>query len=130
VSQTRVLATKLGLDGHDRGIKLIAQELRNRGAEVVYLGVGTTPAQAAAAAVAEDVDVSAASFLSGSPATHRRTLVDELASREGGDIPIVVGGLIPAGDVEDLRGLGTADVRMVGTSVGSAVDAILDAAGR
>jgi methylmalonyl-CoA mutase C-terminal domain/subunit len=125
----RVLVTKLGLDGHDRGIRLIAQELRTRGAEVVYLGIGTSPQQAAAAAVQEDVDVIAVSLLSGAHLSHVARLVTELA-RHADPPPIVCGGLIPSADAAHLQELGDVSVMPVGTTVPAAAEAILDAADR
>ena len=125
----RVLAAKLGLDGHDRGIRLIARELRARGAEVVYLGIGTSPAQAAAAAVQEDVDVIAVSLLSGAHLSHVARLVTELA-RHADPPPIVCGGLIPSADAAQLQELGHVSVMPVGTTVPAAAEAILDAADR
>jgi methylmalonyl-CoA mutase, C-terminal domain len=125
----RVLVTKLGLDGHDRGIRLIAQELRARGAEVVYLGIGTSPQQAAAAAVQEDVDVIAVSLLSGAHLAHVARLVKELA-RDNDPPPIVCGGLIPSADAAQLEELGDVWVMPAGTTVSAAAEAILDAADR
>jgi methylmalonyl-CoA mutase, C-terminal domain len=125
----RVLAAKLGLDGHDRGIRLIARELRARGAEVVYLGIGTSPQQAAAAAVQEDVDVIAVSLLSGAHLAHVARLVKELA-RHPDPPPVVCGGLIPSADAAELQELGDVSVMPVGTTVPAAAEAILDAADR
>jgi methylmalonyl-CoA mutase, C-terminal domain len=123
----RVLAAKLGLDGHDRGIRLIARELRERGAEVVYLGIGTSPAQAGHAAVQEDVDVVAVSLLSGSHLIHLVNLLAELRAQDA-DIPVVCGGLISPEDADRLREMGVEAVLSVGTSVSVAADAILRAA--
>jgi methylmalonyl-CoA mutase, C-terminal domain len=123
----RILASKLGLDGHDRGIRLITRELRVRGAEVIYLGVGTSPAQAARAAIEEDVDAIAVSLLSGSHLVHVARLMAELAELNA-DIPVVCGGLIAAADIEKLREIGVTSVMSVGTSVPAAAEAILDAA--
>jgi methylmalonyl-CoA mutase, C-terminal domain len=120
----RVLAAKLGLDGHDRGIRLIARELRERGAEVVYLGIGTSPAQAARAAVQEDVDVVAVSLLSGSHLLHLVNLLAELEAQNA-DVPVVCGGLISPEDAGRLHELGVHAVLSVGTSVSVAADAIL-----
>lgn len=127
MSQVRVLATKLGLDGHDRGLRLITRELNSRGAEVVYLGISTNPAQAAAAAMQEDVDVIAVSLLSGSHLAHVGKLLAALEAAHA-DIPVVCGGLIPPADADRLLQLGVAAVRAVGTPVTEAAQAILDAA--
>jgi methylmalonyl-CoA mutase cobalamin-binding domain/chain len=129
VRPARVLAAKLGLDGHDRGIRLIARELLTRGAEVVYLGIGTSPQQAAAAAVQEDVDVVAVSLLSGAHLAHVTRLVEEL-DRLDDPPPVVCGGLIPSADAAQLTELGDVWVMPVGTTVPAAAQAILDAASR
>jgi methylmalonyl-CoA mutase C-terminal domain/subunit len=127
MSAVRVLATKLGLDGHDRGLRLISRELTNRGAEVVYLGISTGPADAAAVAIQEDVDVIAVSLLSGSHLAHIATLLTELRQTDA-DIPVVCGGLIPPADVDELIRMGVSAVRAVGTPVAEAAQTILDVA--
>jgi methylmalonyl-CoA mutase C-terminal domain/subunit len=123
----RILATKLGLDGHDRGLRLIARELQERGVEVIYLGISTAPAQAARAAVDEDADAIAVSMLSGSHFAHVTELIEQLKA-QGSDIPVVAGGLISADDAQALIALGVADVRPVGTPVPVAASAVVAAA--
>jgi methylmalonyl-CoA mutase, C-terminal domain len=113
----RVLVAKPGLDGHDRGAKVVARGLRDAGMEVVYTGLHRTPEQIVRAAVDEDVDVVGLSVLSGA---HDR-LVPEVVSglrREGrGDALVLVGGIIPAGDVIALEAAGVSMVFGPGTSI-------------
>ena len=101
----RVLIAKPGLDGHDRGAKVIARALRDAGMEVIYSGLRQTPEQVAAAAIQEDVDVVGLSILSGS----HLELIPDVVRRlrgEGVDVPVVVGGIIPTADAERLRAAG------------------------
>jgi methylmalonyl-CoA mutase C-terminal domain/subunit len=120
----RVLLTKLGLDGHDRGLRMIAIELRDRGAEVVLSGPGTSPEHAAATAIQEDVDVVAVSMLSGSHMVLIPALRELLSAAD--DPAIVCGGLIPPDDVAKLRALGVS-VLASGCSVQQAAEAIMQA---
>lgn len=109
-SRVRVLVAKPGLDGHDRGLKVIARLLRDAGYEVIYTGMRQTPAQIVSAAIQDDVSVIGLSVLSGA---HLRlgTAVVDLLKREGADdIKVVVGGTIPAADAEALRANGVAAV--------------------
>jgi methylmalonyl-CoA mutase C-terminal domain/subunit len=125
----RVLVAKLGLDGHDRGVKVVARILRDAGYEVIYTGLFQTPASVVAAAVQEDVDAIGLSILSGA----HLTLVPKVLShlREAGvAIPVVVGGIIPPADVPKLREAGVAAVLTPGVSaeeilaaVGGAIEA-------
>jgi methylmalonyl-CoA mutase C-terminal domain/subunit len=101
----RVLIAKPGLDGHDRGAKVVAAALRDAGMEVVYTGLRTRVAAVADAAVQEDVDVIGLSILSGAHLAICQRLIDELA-RRGADIPVVVGGIIPEADRERLQAIG------------------------
>ena len=127
----RVLLAKLGLDGHDRGVKVIARALRDAGMEVVYLGMRVTADQVAAAAAQEDVDVVGISILSGAHLRLMPRMVDAL-ERHGlrGDdddedgVMLLVGGTIPDGDVEPLRQLGVDGVFPVGTFTAEMVDFI------
>src|SRR6267378_4016441 len=100
----RVLVGKPGLDGHDRGARVIAAALRDAGMEVVYTGLRASVPAIAAAAVQEDVDVIGLSILSGAHEGICRRLLDELRQRSA-DIPVVVGGIIPAVDREPVRAL-------------------------
>jgi len=128
MSTPRVLLAKPGLDGHDRGIKVIAMALRDAGAEVVYLGLRQSPEQILAAAEQENVDVIGISVLSGAHMALSRRLVEHRAERSLDDIPIVAGGTIPLSDVPALEALGLADAFPVGTPLDDVVDGILSRA--
>ncbi len=110
MERIRVLIAKPGLDGHDRGAKVVARALRDAGMEVIYLGLRNTPARIAAAAVQEDVDAVGLSVLSGSHLPLARKVLDALREAGGGDIPVVIGGTIPPDDVPALKDLGIAAV--------------------
>jgi methylmalonyl-CoA mutase, C-terminal domain len=128
VTRPRVLLAKPGLDGHDRGIKVIAMALRDAGVEVVYLGLRQTPEQIIAAAEAEDVHAIGISILSGAHLPLTRAL---LATREEAGlshIPVVVGGTIPPQDQKTLMELGVAAVVSVGAPLADAVAAVIQAA--
>lgn len=118
----RVLVAKPGLDGHDRGAKLVARVLRDAGFEVVYLGIRQRPVEIAAIAVQEDVDVVGLSILSGAHVALTRKTHEALVAAGGDDIPIVVGGTIPQSDVEKLRAAGAVEVYPTGTALESIVD--------
>ncbi len=111
----RVLVAKVGLDGHDRGVKVVARLLRDAGMEVVYTGLFQTPETVAAAAVQEDVDVVGLSMLSGAHLTLAPLVVEALRSR-GSEIPVVVGGIVPSDDLVELREHGVAAVFTPGAS--------------
>jgi methylmalonyl-CoA mutase C-terminal domain/subunit len=111
----RVLVAKVGLDGHDRGIKVVARILRDAGFEVVYTGLFQTPDTVAAAAVDEDVDVVGLSMLSGAHMALAPKVVAKLRER-GVDIPVVVGGIIPAKDVDKLKAVGVSEVLTPGAT--------------
>ena len=119
----RVLVAKVGLDGHDRGIKVVARLLRDAGMEVVYTGLFQTPETVAVAAIQEDVDVVGLSMLSGAHLTLAPLVVEALRER-GSDIPVIVGGIVPANDVDELRAHGVADVFGPGASAQEIVAAI------
>ena len=106
---TRVLVAKVGLDGHDRGIKVVARLLRDAGMEVVYTGLFQTPETVANAAIQEDVDLVGLSMLSGAHLTLAPLVVEALRA-QGSDIPVVVGGIVPANDLSDLEEAGVAAV--------------------
>ena len=106
----RVLVAKLGLDGHDRGAKVVARALRDGGMEVVYTGLHRTAEQVVAAAVQEDVDVIGVSLLSGAHMTLVPRLIELLKEQGAADIAVVVGGVIPDEDVPVLTAMGAADV--------------------
>lgn len=118
----RILVAKPGLDGHDRGVKLIARVLRDAGFEVIYTGLRQRPVTIAAVAVAEDVDVIGLSILNGAHMSLVRKTMDALVERSAGDIMVVVGGTIPAGDAAQLRAMGAADVFPTGTAIADVVN--------
>jgi methylmalonyl-CoA mutase C-terminal domain/subunit len=117
----RVLVAKVGLDGHDRGVKVVARILRDGGFEVIYTGLFQTPEKVAAAALDEDVDAIGLSMLSGAHMTLAPLVVDELRSR-GADIPVVLGGIIPEQDIPLLTQRGIAGVLTPGASAHEVVD--------
>jgi methylmalonyl-CoA mutase C-terminal domain/subunit len=122
--KTRVLVAKPGLDGHDRGARVVAYGLRDAGFEVIYTGLRQTPEQIATAAVQEDVDVIGLSVLSGAHLALTRKVIEKLREQEGADIPVVVGGLIPEADKAVLKEMGVAEVFTAGTSISSIVSFI------
>jgi methylmalonyl-CoA mutase C-terminal domain/subunit len=111
----RVLVAKPGLDGHDRGAKVIAHALRDAGLEVIYSGLKRTPDEIVAEAVQEDVDVIGLSILSGAHLTLAGKVLDQLRAAGAGEVPIVVGGTIPAPDAERLLAMGVRRVFPTGT---------------
>jgi methylmalonyl-CoA mutase C-terminal domain/subunit len=115
----RVLVAKPGLDGHDRGARVVAYGLRDAGFEVIYTGLRQSPEQIAVAAVQEDVDVIGLSILSGAHLALTRQVLETLKVQGGEDIPILVGGLIPEGDKPALREMGVAGVFTAGTPISS-----------
>ena len=119
----RVLVAKVGLDGHDRGIKVVARLLRDAGMEVVYTGLFQTPESVASAAIQEDVNVVGLSMLSGAHLTLAPLVVDALRER-GSDIPVVLGGIVPPRDEEELRAAGVAAVFGPGASAEQIVSTI------
>jgi methylmalonyl-CoA mutase C-terminal domain/subunit len=119
----RVLVAKVGLDGHDRGIKVVARLLRDAGMEVVYTGLFQTPETVAIAAIQEDVDVVGLSMLSGAHLTLAPMVVEALRAK-GSDIPVVVGGIVPNNDLQDMRAAGVAAVFGPGASAEEMVASI------
>jgi methylmalonyl-CoA mutase, C-terminal domain len=118
----RVLVAKPGLDGHDRGAKVIARAFRDAGFEVIYTGLRQTPVQIAEAALQEDVAVVALSILSGAHRTLLPKVVGELRVRGLGDVLVIAGGVIPTGDIAYLKEQGVAEVFTPGTPTAVAVD--------
>jgi methylmalonyl-CoA mutase, C-terminal domain len=111
----RVVVAKPGLDGHDRGAKLVARALRDAGFEVVYTGLQQTPAMIARVAVDEDADAVGLSLLSGAHGTLVPRVIGALADEGRDDVLVVVGGIIPDADVPELKRLGVAAVFTPGT---------------
>ncbi len=126
----RVVIAKPGLDGHDRGAKVVARALRDAGMEVIYTGLRQTPSQIAAAAVQEDVDVVGLSILSGAHTVLVPEVLKALGERDGGDIPVVVGGIIPEKDIAALKAKGVREIFLPGTTTAGTVEAIRRLAGR
>lgn len=112
----RILIAKPGLDGHDRGAKVVARALRDAGMEVIYTGLRQTPVQVAAAAIQEDVDCVGISILSGAHNVLVPEIMDELVARGGGDIPVFLGGIIPDKDIEPLIRRGVRKIFLPGSS--------------
>ena len=121
----RVLVAKVGLDGHDRGVKVVARILRDAGYEVIYTGLFQTPDTVAAAAVDEDVDAIGLSMLSGAHMTLAPAVVEKVRAR-GADIPVVVG-IVPEAAVAALRAAGVAGVLPPGASSDQVVAVVRDA---
>ncbi len=113
----KVLVAKLGIDGHDRGAKVIARALKDAGFEVVYTGIRQTPEQVVMSAIQEDVDVIGISILSGAHIHHVKKLMEKLKEIGADDIPVVVGGTIPLVDIEHLKKMGVREVFLPGSSL-------------
>lgn len=111
----RVLVAKPGLDGHERGAKIVARALADAGMEVIYLGIRQTPEQIANTAIQEDVDVVGLSILSGAHNTLFPSIVDLLREKGRGDIPVIGGGIIPPDDAGKLKEYGIAEIFGPGT---------------
>ena len=120
----RVLVAKPGLDGHDRGAKVIARALRDAGMEVIYTGLRQTPEQIVAAAIQEDVDVVAMSILSGAHNHLLPKVVELLKEEEAEDILVIGGGVIPEDDVPYLKEKGIAEIFTPGTPTSVTIDFI------
>ena len=118
----RVVIAKPGLDGHDRGAKIIARALRDAGMEVIYTGLHQTPEQIVETAIQEDADAVGISILSGAHMTLFRTLIDLLAERDASDIAVFGGGIIPEEDIPELQRLGVRRVFTPGTPTHDIVD--------
>jgi methylmalonyl-CoA mutase C-terminal domain/subunit len=106
----RILVAKPGLDGHDRGIKVVARALRDAGMEVIYTGLHQTPEQIASAAIQEDVDAVGLSVLSGAHMTLFPRVVELLREQGGGDIVVFGGGIIPDSDIPKLKQAGISEI--------------------
>lgn len=126
---SRVLVAKVGLDGHDRGVKVVARMLRDAGFEVIYLGLRQTPLTVATAALQEDVDLVGLSMHSGGHLTLAPAVIRELRSR-GLDVPVIVGGIVPERDVSVLKASGVVAVLSPGASKDEVVTAVRDAISR
>lgn len=120
----RVLVAKPGLDGHDRGAKVIARAFRDAGMEVIYTGLRQTPEQIVETAIQEDVEVVAMSILSGAHNHLFPKVIDMLKKRDAGDILVVAGGVIPDDDIPILKEAGIAEVFTPGTPTAQAIEFI------
>jgi methylmalonyl-CoA mutase C-terminal domain/subunit len=118
----RVVIAKAGLDGHDRGAKIIARSLRDAGMEVIYTGLHQTPEQVVETAIQEDADAVGISILSGAHMTLVPRIVEGLRANDLGDVLVVVGGTIPDADAEELKRLGVAEVFTPGAPTTAIVD--------
>jgi methylmalonyl-CoA mutase, C-terminal domain len=127
--KTRVVIAKPGLDGHDRGAKVIARALRDAGFEVIYTGLRQSPEQIVAAAAQEDTDVIGLSILSGAHLPICRRIVELLREREMDGVKVFVGGIIPAQDIPELRSLGVSEVFLPGASTTDVVEKVRAAVG-
>lgn len=123
----RVIVAKVGLDGHDRGAKIIARALRDAGMEVIYTGLHQTPEQVVEAAIQEDADAIGISILSGAHMTLVPRIVDLLKEQGADDVAVFCGGTIPKGDVKKLKELGVGEVFTPGTPTTRAVEYIKEA---
>jgi len=128
VKRIRVLIAKPGLDGHDRGAKIVAQALAEAGMEVIYTGIRQTVEQIVNAAIQEDVDVIGLSSLSGAHDTLFPRVIDLLREKGRGDIKVVAGGIIPPKDAKKLKECGIAEIFGPGTSTRNIVAFIKKAA--
>jgi methylmalonyl-CoA mutase C-terminal domain/subunit len=123
-SKIRVVVAKPGLDGHDRGAKIIARALRDAGMEVIYTGLHQTPEQIAETVIQEDAHAVGLSILSGAHMTLVPRVVDLLKQQGADDVVVTVGGTIPAEDIDELKKLGVAQVFTPGASTQEIVDYI------
>jgi methylmalonyl-CoA mutase C-terminal domain/subunit len=118
----RVVVAKPGLDGHDRGAKIIARALRDAGMEVIYTGLHQTPEQIVETTLQEDADVIGLSILSGAHMTLVPRILELLRDQEVDDVRVVLGGTIPKTDMEELRAAGVAEIFTPGTPTSAIVD--------
>ncbi|HST24647.1 MAG TPA: cobalamin B12-binding domain-containing protein [Gaiellaceae bacterium] len=120
--KTRVVIAKVGLDGHDRGAKVIARALRDAGMEVIYTGLHQTPEQIVETVIQEDADAVGVSILSGAHMTLIPRILDLLRENEVDDVLVLVGGTIPADDAKELKEHGVAEIFTPGVPTGAIVD--------
>ena len=120
----RVLIAKPGLDGHERGARVVVYGLRDAGFEVIYTGLRQTPDQIASAAVQEDVNIVGLSILSGAHLSLSKKVLEKMNKLGAGDIPVIVGGIIPEKDIGELKEMGVAEVFTAGASISKIADFI------
>ncbi len=118
----RILVAKPGLDGHDRGAKIIARALRDAGFEVIYTGLHQTPEMIAAAAIQEDVDAVGMSIMSGAHMTLFPAVIELLRQKGAGDIVVFGGGIIPDADIPELKKKGVAEIFTPGASTQAVIE--------
>lgn len=120
-AKRRILVAKVGLDGHDRGAKVVARALSDAGFEVIYTGLHNTPEQVAASAVQEDVDAVGLSILSGAHMTLFPAVMEELGKRGAQDVIVFGGGIVPAEDLTKLSSMGVKKIFTPGAAMGEIV---------
>ena len=120
----RVVVAKPGLDGHDRGAKIIARALRDAGMEVIYTGLHQTPEQIVETVLQEDADAVGLSILSGAHMTLVPKVIELLREQDAGDVVVILGGTIPAQDIDELKELGVAEVFTPGAPTQAIIDFI------
>jgi methylmalonyl-CoA mutase cobalamin-binding domain/chain len=120
----RVMLAKVGLDGHDRGVKVVARALRDAGMDVIYTGLHRTPDEVVAAAIQEDVDILGVSLLSGVQLTVFPKIMEKLRNEGGEDIIVVAGGVMPDEDVIALKKLGVKEVMLQDTPPQAIIDGL------
>ena len=121
-ARIRVVVAKPGLDGHDRGAKVVARALRDAGMEVVYTGLHQTPEQIVETAIQEDANAIGLSVLSGAHMTLFRRVLELLAERDAADIVVFGGGIIPTADITELKALGVANIFTPGATTASIIE--------
>jgi methylmalonyl-CoA mutase, C-terminal domain len=126
--QIRVLICKPGLDGHDRGAKVVAQALRDAGMEVIYTGLHQTPEQIAMTAIQEDVNVIGLSILSGAHLTLVKKLINIMKKKDISEIPLVLGGVIPDKDIPKLKKMGVNEIFLAGAKLSDICKIIVNCA--
>ena len=123
-ARTRVVIAKPGLDGHDRGVKIVARALRDAGMEVIYTGLHQTPEQIVETVLQEDADAVGLSILSGAHMTLVPKVIELLREQDAGDVVVTVGGTIPNSDITELKELGVAEVFTPGAPTQDIIDFI------
>jgi methylmalonyl-CoA mutase, C-terminal domain len=118
----RILLGKAGLDGHDRGVKVIARGFRDAGFEVIYTGLHQSPEQIVNAAIQEDVDMVGISCLSGAHLYLFSEVVKQLKDKGAGDVTVIGGGIVPVEDIPELKKMGVKEVFLPGTTIQEIVD--------
>ncbi len=130
VTRLRIVVAKPGLDGHDRGAKVVARALRDAGVEVIYTGLHQTPEQIVATAIQEDADAIGLSVLSGAHMTLFARVLELLRERDASDIVVFGGGIIPESDISDLEAMGVARIFTPGASTSHIVEWVRSNLGR